>query len=80
MIRGRGRVVLSFTELGQGQKECMCTVVVIPEHRSEHTEVVLPIRHEGEKGIWAPYAPRDLHGRKARQLGHLGRVGRDLVQ
>lgn len=80
MTRGRGRVVLSFTEVGQGQKERMCQVVVILEYRFEHTKVVLPIRHEVEKGIWAPYAPRDLHGRKAKQLGHLGRVERDLVQ
>lgn len=53
---------------------------VIPEYRFEHTKVVLPIGHEVEKGIWALYAPRDLHGRKARQLISLGRVGRDLAK
>ena len=47
--RAIGRMELSDLELGQGQKEHICKVAVIPEYRFEQIKVEMCIRRQVEK-------------------------------
>lgn len=48
-LRAIGRMELSDLELGQGQKEHICKVAVIPEYRFEQIKVEMCIRRQVEK-------------------------------